>query len=349
MSALQKGLVQLVEGRPLDAAATAMAIDEVMRGGAPEALVGAFLGALGARGLNEEQVGGAARTMRAHAEAVTSKRAPLVDNCGTGGDGGSTFSVSTAAALVAAGAGAAVAKHGNRAASGKFGGADALEALGVEIELSADDMGRCLDEVGMAFLYARRVHPAMRHVAPVRSALGIRTIFNLLGPLTNPARVRRQVIGVATADAQRLIAGALVELGCEHVLVLHGRDGLDEVSLAAPVDVVEVRAGLRREFVLEAASFGLGELPAAAVRVETLADSVAVIRGVLEGRGGPQADIVVANAALALVVEGRADDPAEGARQARAAIDSGAARDLLERLIAFTRSAAATAVGDQKG
>ncbi|MDG2305210.1 MAG: anthranilate phosphoribosyltransferase [Candidatus Binatia bacterium] len=334
--ALRTALAHLVDHEEVDADATAAAVDVIMRGAASPALVGAFLGAMGARGVTVGQVVGAARTMRAHADAVSTGRSPLVDNCGTGGDGGSTFSISTGAALVCAGAGAAMAKHGNRAASGKFGGADALEALGVNIEVSADVMGRCLDEVGMAFLFARRLHPAMRYVAPVRSELGIRTIFNLLGPLTNPAGVRRQVIGVAAPEALRLIAGALAELGCDHALVIHGRDGLDEVSLEAPVDVIEVRDGAVAEFVIDAEAFGLDAAPRGAARVDTLDDSVRVLREILDGQAGPRADIVLANAGLTLYVEGRAPTFAEGTRIAREAVESGAARDLLRRLVAFT-------------
>lgn len=335
---LKEALATVVGGGEPDAETTAAAIDEIMAGEAPEALVGGFLAAVSARGITSAEVVGAARTMRARAASVSTARAPLVDNCGTGGDGGSTFSVSTAAALVAAGAGAAVAKHGNRAASGKFGGADALEALGVDIEISAEAMGRCLDEVGMAFLFARRVHPAMRHVAPVRAALGIRTIFNLLGPLTNPAGVQRQVIGVPTPEAQTLIADALVELGCERVLVVRGRDGLDEVSLAAPADVVEVEGGEQRRYAIDAETFGLPTLAPEAIRVDDLEGSVAVIREVLAGGKGPRADIVAANAALALVAEGRAADVREGVGLARAAMADGAASDVLARLIDFTNA-----------
>lgn len=340
---LKEALARIVDHEDLDAEATARAVDVMMRGEASPALIGAFLGAMRARGVTVAQVVGAARTMREHATPVRSKRSPLVDNCGTGGDGGSTFSISTGAAIVAAGAGAAMAKHGNRAASGRFGGADALEALGVDIGVSAEVMGRCLDDVGIAFLFARTLHPAMRHVAPVRSELGIRTIFNLLGPLTNPAGVRRQVIGVAAPEALRLVAGALAELGCEHALVLHGRDGLDEVSLAAPVDVVEVRDGATVEFAIDATAFQLPEAERGAARVTTLEDSVRVLRAVLAGEPGAPMDIVVANAALTLYVAGLADTFAQGAERARESIRSGAARDRLERLAAVTRGASSNA------
>ncbi len=335
---LRDALARLVDHEELDADGTAVAVDVIMRGEASPALMGAFLGAMRARGATVGQIVGAARTMRAHADPVSSSRTPLVDNCGTGGDGGSTFSISTAAAIVAAGAGAAMAKHGNRAASGKFGGADALEALGVDIDVSAEVMGRCLDEVGMAFLFARRLHPAMRHVAPIRSELGIRTVFNLLGPLTNPAGVRRQVIGVAAPEALRLVAGALAELGCDHALVIHGRDGLDEVSLATPVDVIEVREGTLAEFVIDASVFDLPEAARGAARVDTLEESVGVIREVLDGQPGPRADIVVANAGLTLYAGGVAKTFADGAALARDSIARGAARGVLESLVAFTRA-----------
>ena len=342
-TALRDAVARLMSQERLGADETAAAVESIMEGEAPAALVGAFLGASRALGLTVEQVVGAARAMRAHAEKVHCGRAPLVDNCGTGGDGASTFSISTAAALVAAGAGASVAKHGNRAASGRFGGADALEALGVEIDLPPEALGRCLDEVGMAFLFARRLHPAMRHVAPIRSELGVRTLFNLLGPLTNPAGVQRQVIGVASGEALRLVSGALAELGCEHALVLHGRDGLDEVSLAAPVDAVEIRDGELNTQVLDASTFGLPETQQGVARVETLEESVAVIREIFSGVAGPRADIVVANAALTLYVAGKAENLTEATAQARGAIETGAASALLADLARFTQAAQAEA------
>lgn len=336
--ALRAALRAATDGAELGSDETAAAIDVIMTGAGTPATIGAFLGALQARGVTVAQVVGAARTMRAHATPVSTHRSPLVDNCGTGGDGASTFSISTAAALVAAGAGVPMAKHGNRAASGTFGGADTLEALGVDIAISARAMGRCLDEVGMAFLFARSVHPAMRHVASIRSELGIRTVFNLLGPLTNPAGVRRQVIGVSTPEALRLLAGALARLGCEHGLVLHGRDGLDEVSLAAPVDAVEVREGTQTEFTIDAEAFGLPATSPGVARAETLEDSVRMVRDVLEGREGPCTDIVLANAALTLYVAGEVPAFAAGVERAREAVRAGKARELLDRLASFTRA-----------
>lgn len=336
--ALRAALIHLCDGVALERDGAAAAFEEIMTGAASPALIGAFLAALRARGESVDVVVAAASTMRAHAERVVTDRTPLIDNCGTGGDGWSTFSISTAAALVAAGAGAAVAKHGNRAASGKFGGADALEQLGVKIELDATQAGRCLDEVGMAFLFAPRMHPAMRHAGPVRRELGIRTVFNLLGPLTNPAGVRRQVIGAPSREGMRLIAGALAALGSEHALVVHSRDGLDEISLGAPTDALEVRGDTITERVLGPDDFGLPEVASENLRAASAAESAAAVAAVVDGRPGPHADVVIANAAAALYVAGIAPDLMSAAERARTAIATGAARDVLRRLVAFTTS-----------
>jgi anthranilate phosphoribosyltransferase len=336
--ALRAALARLCEGAELGRDDAAGAFDEIMAGEGSPALIGAFLAALRARGETVDVVVAAARAMRSRAERVTTHRTPLIDTCGTGGDGASTFSISTAAAIVAAGAGATVAKHGNRGASGRFGGADVLEALGVRIDLGPAAVGRCLDEVGMAFLFAPRMHPAMRHAAPVRRELGIRTVFNLLGPLTNPAGVARQVIGVPSHAALGLVAGALQALGCEHALVVHSRDGLDEVSLGAPTDALEVRGGRRTERALTAADFGLPAVAVEELRVETAAHSAEAVRALLDGKPGPTADVVLANAAAALYVAGLAPTLADGVARASESIRSRAARDVLARLVAFTTS-----------
>lgn len=350
-AALAAALALACEGRDLDEAGAAAAIEAVMGGTATDAQVGALLGALHAKGETVEEVAGAARAMRARAEPVRCRRAPLVDTCGTGGDGGSTFSVSTAAALVAAGAGAAVAKHGNRAASGRFGGADVLEALGVAIDLPGEAVARCIDETGIGFLFARRLHPAMAHVAGPRREIGVRTIFNLLGPLTNPAGATRQVIGVSSPRALELVSGALLRLGCEHALVVHSRDGLDEIALTAPIDAVVVRSGEAKRRELSAADFGLAGVPRAALDAADLADAVGIVRAILAGEPGPRADVVAANAAAALHVVGIAATLPEGVERARASIASGAAKRALEALVAFTRAAAGTsgAVGGPSG
>lgn len=343
--ALRAALIRLCDGVALERADAAAAFEEIMTGVASPALIGAFLAALRCRGESTDVVVAAAGAMRAHAERVATRRGPLIDNCGTGGDGWSTFSISTAAALVAAGAGAAVAKHGNRGASGKFGGADALEKLGVRIELDAAHAGRCLDEVGMAFLFAPKMHPAMRHAGPVRRELGFRTVFNLLGPLTNPAGVRRQVVGVPSRDAVRLVAGALASLGCDHALVVHSRDGLDEISLGAETDAIEVKGASLAERVITAADFGLPGVSSEQLRASSAEESAAAVRAVLEGRPGPHADVVLANAAAALLVAGLAPSLADGTARARESIRSGAARDVLGRLVAFTTAVEADAAG----
>ncbi len=337
--ALRAALARLCDGEPLARDEAAAAFDEIMSGAASPALIGAFLAALRVRGETVDVVVAAARAMRAHAERVSTSRPTPIDNCGTGGDGWSTFSISTAAALVAAGAGATVAKHGNRAASGRFGGADTLEQLGVRIELDAAATGRCLDAVGMAFLFAPRLHPAMRHAGPVRRELGVRTVFNLLGPLTNPAGVQRQVIGVPSAAAMHLIAGALASLGCEHALVVHSRDGLDEISLGAPTDALEVRGTEVTQRTLVAADFGLAEVSSEVLRAASVEESVAAVRAVLDGASGPRTDVVLANAAAALYVAGLASSLHDATVRARVAITSGAARDVLQRLVAFTTTA----------
>lgn len=330
---LRKALSVLASGERLPADATGAAVEALISGEASSVLAASFLTGLRVQGESADQLVSAARALRKHSSRVSTHQKPLVDTCGTGGDGQSTFSISTASALVAAGAGAAVAKHGNRAASGKFGGADTLEALGVAIELSADGSGRCLDEAGIAFLFARRLHPAMRHVAPIRSELKIRTIFNLLGPLINPAGVRRQVIGVPSREALTLVAEALAELEVEHALVVHSRDGLDEISLAAENDLIEVREGKLRSFTLSAVDLKLSEVSPADLRAETLEDSVRIVRQILAGEPSPQADVVAANTGAALYVAGLSETIEDGVKKAQASMSSGAAADALARLV----------------
>ena len=334
---LRHALGVLASGKRLSPQATADAIEALVSGEASSVLAAGFLAGLRVQVESPDQVVSAARVLRKHSMSVSTTRGPLVDTCGTGGDGQSTFSISTAAALVAAGAGAVVAKHGNRAASGNFGGADTLEALGVAIELPAAGAGRCLDDAGVAFLFARRLHPAMRHVAPIRSEMKIRTIFNLLGPLINPAGVRRQVIGVPSLEALELVAEALVELEVDHALVVHSRDGLDEISLAAENDLIEVRGGKTRPFTLSPADLGLREVTPDDLHAPTLEDSVAIVRQVLAGQAGPQADVVAANAGAALHVAGLADTIASGVVQAQDSIQSGAAAAALARLVEISQ------------
>lgn len=314
-------------------------LSEIMEGRADPVQTGAFLIALRAKGETVPELVGLARTMRRLATPVSTARTDLVDTAGTGG-GPSTFNVSTAAALVAAGAGCAVAKHGNRSNTSRCGSADLLEELGVTIELDADRVGQCIDEIGFGFMFAPRHHAAMAHVVPARKALGVRTIFNFLGPLTNPAGANRQLLGVADRHYQETIAEALVSLGSVRALVVSAEDGLDELSIGSRTRVIEVVDGGTAEWFVEPGQFGLAPAQLSEVAGGTPAENAAVVRGVLAGDPGPGRDLVLLNAAAAIHVGGLAADLSEGVEKAAAAIDSGAAADVLERLVAATSSAA---------
>ena len=310
-------------------------LSEIMEGRADPVQTGAFLIALRAKGETVPELVGLARTMRALAAPVTPRREHPGDTAGTGG-GPSTFTVSTAAALVAAGAGCAVAKHGNRSNTSKCGSADLLEALGVNIELEPEAVGRCIDEVGFGFMFAPRHHAAMAHVIPARKALGVRTIFNFLGPLTNPASADRQLLGVADRHYQETIAEALVGLGSVRALVVAAADGLDELSLASRTRVIEVADGGTAEWFVEPGQFGLAPADLDAVAGGTPAENAAAVRGVLSGDPGPRRDLVLLNAAAAIYVGGLAADLEEGVAKAATAVDSGAAAEILQRLIVAT-------------
>lgn len=313
----------------------AAVLAEIMEGRVGQVQTGAFLIALRAKGETVPELVGLARTMRSLAIPVKTGRHDLVDTAGTGG-GPSTFNVSTAAALVAAGAGCAVAKHGNRSATSRCGSADLLEALGVNIELDPAAVARCIDEVGFGFMFAPRHHTAMAHVVPVRRQLAVRTIFNFLGPLTNPAGAERQLLGVSDRRYQETIAEALVGLGTEHALVVTAEDGVDEISISARTRVIEVAGGKTAEIHVAAGDLGLEAAPLEVVAGGSPEKNAAAVRSVLDGEEGPRRDIVLANAGAAIYVSGRADDLAAGVDVAREAIGSGAAKDVLDRLVALT-------------
>ncbi len=305
---------------------------EIMCGAASEVQTAAFLIALRIKGETAAELAGLAATMRAFATRVPTQRDDLVDTAGTGG-GRSSFNVSTTAALIAAGAGCAVAKHGSRSATGPSGSADVLEALGANIDLSPEAVGRCIDEVGFGFMFAPAHHAATRWVVPVRKELAVRTVFNYLGPLTNPAGARRQLVGVSDPGMLDTIAGALTRLDCERALVVSSEDGLDEMSTSAATHVVEVNGTEVRRYVVRADELGLPFGDPAAIRGGSPAENAEVTRRILAGDLGPQRDIAVLNAGAAIYAAGRVDGIAEGVLAAQAAIDSGAAAAALDRYI----------------
>jgi anthranilate phosphoribosyltransferase len=274
--------------------------------------------------------------MRQLAAHVEIDRPGLVDTAGTGG-GPTTFNISTTAALIAAGAGCPVAKHGNRSATSRSGSADVLEALGVDIELSPEEVATCIEEIGFGFMFAPKHHKAMAHVVPVRKELGVRTIFNFLGPLTNPAGATAHLLGVSDRSYQEIIADALVQLGCARALVVSADDGIDELSLASRTRVIEVADGGTEEWFVEAADVGLQAAPLEDIPGGEPADNAAVVKSVLDGEVGPARDVSALNAGAAIYVAGGASDLSEGVTKANEAIDSGAARDVLERLVARSR------------
>jgi len=326
-------------GDHLTADHAAAVLAEIMEGRTAEVQTGAFLIALRAKGETVPELVGLARTMRSLATAVETERHDLVDTAGTGG-GPSTFNVSTTAALVAAAAGCAVAKHGNRSNTSKCGSADLLEALGVNIELEPAQVGRCIDEIGFGFMFAPRHHKAMAHVVPVRKQLGVRTIFNFLGPLTNPAGAGRQLLGVSDRHYQETIAEALVGLGSEKAMVVAAEDGLDELSISARTRVIEVADGRTEEHYVEPSDFGFPAAEIEDVAGGTPVENAAASRAVLAGEAGPRRDLVVLNAGAAIYVGGAASSLAEGVEKAGLAITSGAAEELLGRLIAATAAPA---------
>jgi anthranilate phosphoribosyltransferase len=322
-------------GDHLTADHAAAVLAEIMEGRSEEVQTGAFLIALRAKGETVPELVGLARTMRSLAAAVETSREDLVDTAGTGG-GPSTFNVSTTAALVAAAAGCAVAKHGNRSNTSRCGSADLLEALGVDIELDPAQVGRCIDEVGFGFMFAPRHHAAMAHVVPVRKALGVRTIFNFLGPLTNPAGAERQLLGVSDRHYQETIAEALVGLGSVRAMVVTAEDGLDEISISSRTRVIEVADGRTEEWFVEPGDFGLAAAELEEVAGGSPEENAAASRAVLAGKRGPHRDLVLLNAGAAIYVGGLAASLGEGVEKAAAAIDDGAARELLDRLVATT-------------
>jgi len=328
----------LHSGDAVEGSAVEQAFAAVMAGEATAAQIGALLMGLAIRGETAAMVAGAARAMRAASTRVEPASQRLLDTCGTGGDGGNTFNISTTVALVVAACGQKVAKHGNRAISSRSGSADVLEALGVNLALTPQQVAASIDEVGIGFMFAPGHHPAMKHAAAPRRELGVRTIFNLLGPLTNPAGAPFQVVGVYSRDRLELMAEALQQLGCERALVVHGRDGLDEITTTELTDAVLVDGGSLQPFEIDPAAFGVPYAVAEALRGGDAATNAAIIRHILAGQQGAGRDIVLLNAAAALWVCGRVDAIDRGLVLASEAIDSGKASATLEQLVAFSRA-----------
>lgn len=335
-----KHLIERVEvGHVLRRTEAEAVMEELLSGRAETAEIVRLLHALNQRAVESAELAGFASVMRKHAAPVFAQGETLptqmVDTCGTGGDGSNTFNISTAAAIVAAAAGARIAKHGNRASSSKSGSADVLEALGVRIDLPLEHSGQSIRELGIGFLFAPAAHSATRHAGPARKQIGVRTVFNLLGPLTNPAGAQSQVLGVFSADVIDLVASTLAELGTEHAFVMHGAGGLDEFSIAGETLVAEVRQGQVRRFTVSPEDFGMAQASLASLAGGNAAENAELVRRILEGEAGPRLDIVLMNAAAALVTAGVAENFRAGAQLASRAISSGAAHNKLKALVTF--------------
>jgi anthranilate phosphoribosyltransferase len=336
---VQQALARLLDGHELSREEARAVMNDVMEGEATPAQIGGFLVALRLKGETADEIAGCAEAMREHVLAVRPTRDDLVDTAGTGGDGASTINISTAAALVAAAAGAGVAKHGNRAVSSASGSADVLEALGFRLELPPERIERSIDELGFGFLFAPTHHPAMRHAAPVRRELAARTVFNVLGPLTNPAGARAQVVGVYAPALVRTIADVLAQLGAHRAFVVHGAGGIDELSPAGPNLVCEVVDGGVREREIDPLELGVPRCEPDELRGGSPEQNAAAIRAVFEGENGGRRSAVLLNAAGAIAAAGHARDLREGLGLAKVALDSGAAATRLEELIRFSQAA----------
>ncbi len=324
---------KLVERTDLTEQEARAVMEEIMTGQATDAQLGGFLTALRMKGETSTELIGFARVMREKAEPLWNGDVPAVlDTCGTGGDGSGTFNISTAAAFVAAGAGVKIAKHGNRSASSRCGSADVMEALGLDIQMPIERLRRAITEVGVGFLFAPRFHTSMKHVVPARSQLKIRTVFNMLGPLANPASARYQVTGVSSMGIVDVIANALNGLGVDYAFVVHSADGMDEISISAPTYVVELRKGDMRRFSVTPENFGIAPSPIESILGGDAKTNAAIIENVLNGEGGPRRDVVLINAAAAIVAGGIAANLKEGFRVAAESIDSGKALKKLNEL-----------------
>ena len=337
---MQTAIRAVTERRDLSEDEMSAVMEIIMSGEATPAQIGGFLIGLRMKGETITEIAAAARVMRALATRIEIHGAHLVDTCGTGGDGTHTFNISTASALVAAAAGARVAKHGNRSVSSKSGSADVLEAAGVSLDLTPEQVAACIEKTGVGFLFAPKHHGAMKHAIGPRREMGVRTLFNLLGPLTNPAGARNQVLGVWSRDWLTPLAEVLARLGSRHVLVVNAEDGMDEISIAAPTHVAELKDGEISHYVITPEQFGIARADVASLMVTSPKQSLGLIRAVLDDTPGPALDIVALNAGAAIYVAGIEPTMEQGVRKAQAVIASGAAHEKLDALIRFTQLSA---------
>ncbi len=334
-----KALLQkVVEGQDLSEEEMRVAMTGIMEGTVSPTIVGAFLTALRMKGETVSEILGAARVLRDKSEKIACPESPAVDTCGTGGDGADTFNISTTSAFVVAGAGVRVAKHGNRAVSSKAGSADVLSALGVKLDIDRSRVEQCLREIGIGFLFAPSFHPAMKHAAPIRKELGLRTVFNLLGPLTNPAGVPAQVIGVYDDKWRESIANVLKGLGCERAMVVHGEDGLDEITLAADTRVSELKGGNISEGVIDPTEFGFTYCCEEDLAGGDAEANAKILREILDGSGGPPRDVILLNAGAAIYTSGAVESLEDGIASARQSLNSGSARQKLKDLCRLTNA-----------
>jgi anthranilate phosphoribosyltransferase len=337
---LREAINKVVTGKHLSEEEAHNLMEEIMSGRATDAQIAALITALRIKGETEDEITGFTRVMRHKATRVPTAAPLLLDTCGTGGDGAQTFNISTTVAFVVAGAGVPVAKHGNRSVSSKSGSADVLEALGVNLGLTPEQVGMCIDKVGIGFLFAPALHGAMKHAIGPRKEIGIRTVFNILGPLTNPAGAQVQILGVYDPNLTEVMAGVLARLGTRSAFVVHGDGGLDEVSLSGPAKISEVKDGAVRTYSLDPAEYGFARTPVSELQGGEASFNAAVTDKILRGEPGPKRDVVVINSALALLAAGKVDNVGEGIILAQNVIDQGLAHDKLTELISFSNGLA---------
>jgi anthranilate phosphoribosyltransferase len=335
---IKEALSKIVSGSDLTLAEAREVMREIMRGEATQAQIGAFLTALRMKGETVDEIAGCAQAMRESAIPVKPNRNQLVDTCGTGGDGSGTFNISTTVAFLAAGAGLAVAKHGNRSVSSRCGSADLLQALGVNLELTPEQVAKCIDEVGIGFLFAPKLHPAMKYALAPRQEIGLRTIFNILGPLSNPAQAKRQLLGVYHSDLTELMAEVLLALGAEHAFVVHGADALDELSVTGQNKISRLHNGHIETYYLDPQDLGLPRAKLSDLAGGSVEDNAAITKALLAGKDGPKRDVILLNAAAVLIAGGKASSFSEGLKLAAEAIDNGSAQRKLHQLVEFSQS-----------